>query len=236
VTKRELGTTTILCTDTATHPRHHVVIYDDGTAACDCGEAAIEQARLLGAAVKLGRANLVRRSCTGLIAFATVGLPHLVASRASERGEWGAWKPAWDAYCTNALVHQVYVDLVHKRDAEHAETLKVARRALVSCGRYRDGMSKRDFADEVCFVPNSEVKVGDFVALYASDAWKVPLQADWLESVGKAKPVIDGRFVVGVNVAHPGFVYAIDGTNDSGFEVCEFAVVNGKLGKVARPK
>jgi hypothetical protein len=59
----------------------------------------------------------------------------------------------------------------------------------------------------------------------------VPLQKGWMESVG-AKPVIDGRFIVGVG-EHPGFVFAIDGSNDSGFEIREFAVINGKLGKVA---
>lgn len=231
--KNALASSSILCTDTPTHQRHRVTVYDDGSVSCDCGDRAIEEARRLGAAVTLGSANVLRRSCTGLLAFVTVGLPRLVATRAEQTGEWGAWKSAWDAYCTNGLVREVYVDLVYKRDAEHAETLKVARRALVSCAKYRDGMSRRDFADEVCFVPNGEVKVGATVALYSSDAWKVPLQTDWLESVGKAKPVIDGRFVVGVS-EHPGFVYAIDGTNDTGFEIREFALVNGKLGNVAR--
>lgn len=231
--KKVLGTTNILCTDNPTHQRHRVTVYEDGSVSCDCGEHAATEARRLGAAVTLGSVNLMRRSCTGLLAFVTVGLPRLIAARADQTGEWGAWKSAWDAYCTNGLVREVFVDLAHKRDEEHAETLKVARRALLSCAKYRDGMSKRDFADEVCFLPDGEVKVGASVALYSSDAWKVPLQHDWLESVGKAKPVIDGRFIVGVS-EHPGFLFAIDGSNDEGFEIREFALVNGKLGKVAR--
>lgn len=231
--KNELASTRILCTDTPKHDRHRVTVYEDGSVDCDCGPAAVEEGRRLGAAVALGGANILKRSCAGLIAFATVGLPKLVAARVDTTGNWGGWKEAWDAYCTNALVREVYVGLVHARDVEHAETLKVARRALVSCSHYRDGMSQRDFGEELCLVPNGAIEVGATVALYASDAWVVPLQNDWLESVGKAKPVIDGRFIVGVS-EHPGFVYAIDGSSDQGFEIREFAIVNGKLGKVAR--
>jgi len=234
VKKTELASTNILCTDSPKHQRHRVVVYEDGSVACDCGESAVEEARRLGTAVTLGNANMLRRSCTGLLAFVTVGLPRLTARRVDTSGEWGAWKPAWEAYNNNSLVREVFVDLIHKRDAEHSEALKIARRALLSCPRYRDGMSRREFSDEVRFVPNGEVKVGIQVALFSSDAWTVPLQKDWLESVGKAKPVIDGRFIVGVS-EHPGFVYAIDGTDDDGFEIREFALVNGKLGKVARP-
>lgn len=226
--------TRILCTDNPLHQRHEVRLYEGGHCDCDCGPSAVAEGKRLGAAVALGAPNmLLRRSCAGLIAFATVGLPRLVAARVDATGNWGGWKDAWSTYSTNALVREIYVGLVHKRDTEHVVTLKTAYRAISSCGRYRDGMSQRDFGDEVRFVPNGEVKVGVTVALYSSDAWIVPLQADWLESVGKAKPVIDGRFIVGMS-EHPGFVYAIDGSNDDGFEIREFALVNGKLGKVAR--
>jgi len=228
-----IAKTRILCTDHPLHARHEVRLYEDGTLDCDCGEPAVTEGHRLGTAVALGAPNVLRRSCAGLIAFVAVGLPRLVAARVDATGNWGGWKDAWTSYCTNTLVREAYVDLLHKRDAEHAETLKAAHRALSSCGRYRDGMSRRDFGDEVCFVPNGDVAVGTQVALFSSDLWTVPLQRDWLESIGKAKPVIDGRFIVGMS-EHPGFVFAIDGSNDEGFAIREFAVVNGKLGKVAR--
>jgi hypothetical protein len=225
--------TRILCTDDPKHPRHEVRLYEDGTVDCDCGADAVTEGRRLGAAVALGSPNLARRSCAGLIAFVVVGLPRLVAARVDATGVWGGWKDAWTSYATNTLVREVYCDLVHKRDAEHAETLKVAHRALASCARYRDGMSRSDFGEEICFVPDGTVEVGAHVALFSSDSWTVPLQKGWLESVGKAKPVIDGRFIVGVS-EHPGFVFAIDGSNDDGFTVREFAVIDHKLGMIAR--
>lgn len=229
-----IAKTRILCTDHAQHARHEVRLFADGKVACDCGEAAIAEGRRLGAAVTLGTANVLRRSCAGLIAFLVVGLPRLVAARVDVTGTWGGWKDAWISYAENALVREVYRNLIYSRDAEHADTLKVARRAISECRRYRDGMGRREFRDEVCFIPNGDVSVGKSVALYSSDIWTVPLQKDWLESVGKAKPVIDGRFVVGMS-EHPGFVFAIDGSNDDGFEIAEFAVIGGtKLGKVAR--
>jgi len=228
-----IAKTRILCTDHPQHARHEVRLFDGGKVECDCGEPAVIEGRRLGTAIALGAPNVNRRSCSGLIAFIAVGLPRLVAARVDATGKWGGWKEAWTSYASNALVRQAYVQLVHSRDAEHAELLKTAHRAISGCGRYRDGMSKRDFGDEICFIPNGDVKVGASVALYSSDSWTVPLQKDWLESVGKAKPVIDGRFIVGMS-EHPGFVYAIDGSNDRGFEICEFAVVNGKLGKIAR--
>lgn len=228
-----LAKTRILCTDTPQHARHEVRLFEDGKVSCDCGEEAVTKGKRTGVAVSLGAPNLLSRSCAGLVAFITVGLPRLVAARVDATGDWGGWKEAWTTYSGNSLVREAYVGLVHKRDAEHAETLKVARRALLTCSRYRDGMSQRDFGDEVRFIPNGEIKAGAPVALYSSDAWTVPLHADWLESVGKAKPVIDGRFVVGMS-EHPGFLFAIDGSNDEGFTIREFALINGKLGKVAR--
>jgi hypothetical protein len=162
----------------------------------------------------------------------TVGIPKLVEARVDSTGKWGGWKPAWDSYSTNGMVRETFADLVQKRDAKHAETFKIARRAMLSCARYRDGMSRGDFGEELAFIPNADVSVGTSIALFSSDAWIIPLQTDWLESVGKAKPVIDGRFVVGMS-EHPGFVYAIDGCPEEGFSICEFAVINGKLGKVA---
>lgn len=228
-----ISKTRILCTDNPLHNRHEVRLYEGGRCDCDCGPSAIAEGKRLGTAVALGAPNLLRRSCTGLVAFVTVGLPRLVAARVDATGNWGGWKDAWASYATNGLVREAYTALVHERDAEHAATLKAAHRALSSCSRYRDGMSQRDFGDEICFVPNSDIEVGAQIALFSSDAWTVPLQKDWLESVGKAKPVIDGRFIVGMS-EHPGFVFAIDGSNDEGFTVCEFALINGKLGKVAR--
>jgi hypothetical protein len=235
VNKKLIARTRILCTDHPQHARHEVRLFDGGSVECDCGDDAVTEGRRLGTAVSLGTANALRRSCAGLIAFVVVGLPRLVAARVDATGVWGGWKDAWTSYATNSLVREAYCHLVHARDAEHAELLKTAHRALSSCGRYRDGMSTRDFGDEICFVPNGEVKVGATVALYSSDSWTVPLQKDWLESVGKAKPVIDGRFIVGMS-EHPGFVYAIDGSNERGFEICEFAVIGGKLGKIAVSK
>jgi len=232
VKKTEIASTRILCTDHPTHARHLVTLYDDGSATCDC-PTGVTEGRRLGAAVALGAPNLARRSCAGLIAFVSVGLPRLVAARVDTTGKWGGWKDAWTSYATNQLVREAFRDLIQKRDAEHAETLKAAHRAIVTCGRYRDGMSRSDFGEEVSFVPNGTVEVGATIALFSSDSWTVPLQKDWLESVGKAKPVIDGRFIVGMS-EHPGFVYAIDGSNDEGFTICEFALVNGKLGKIAK--
>jgi hypothetical protein len=60
-----------------------------------------------------------------------------------------------------------------------------------------------------------------------------------METVGKAQPVIGGRFVVGVS-KHPGFVYAIDEDDSGGFEVREFALLTDRsgrpvLGQVAKP-
>jgi hypothetical protein len=228
-----IATTNILCTDVPNHPRHQIQLFDDGTVTCGCGDSGLVEARRLGAAVTLGVANVLRRSCAGFVAFVSVGLPRLVAARIDATGAWGGWKTAWDAYSTNALVREAYRDLLHKRDAEFAETLKVAYRALSSCPRYRNGMSRGEFRDEVTFVPNGEIKVGASIALFASDGWTVPLQKGWIESVGKAKPVIDGRFLVGVNEKQPGFVYAIDGSDEAGFEIREFAVVGHRLGKVA---
>lgn len=230
---KKIASTRILCTDHPAHAHHLVTLYDDGSLACDCGPTAITEGRRLGTAVALGAPNLLRRSCAGLIAFVTVGLPRLVAARVETTGKWGGWKDAWASYCTNALVHEAFCVLVQKRDAEHGATLKAARHAIISCGRYRHGMSCADFGKEISFVPDSVIETGATIALFASDSWIVPLRKDWLESVGKAKPVIDGRFVVGMSES-PGFVYAIDGNGDDGFTICEFAVVNGKLGKIAR--
>jgi len=231
-TKNKLiAKTKILCTDQPGHPRHEVRLFEDGTVECDCPKG-VEEGKRLGAAVALGAPNMLRRSCAGLIAYVAVGLPRLAAERADVSRSWGGWKDAYLTYNTNALVREAFSCLIEKRDAAHGEMFKVARRALVSCGRYRDGMSQADFSREVAFIPDAPVDVGQSVALFASDRWTVPLQAGWLESVGKAKPVIDGRFIVGVS-AHPGFVFAIDGSNDDGFTICEFALVNGKLGKVA---
>jgi len=230
--KKIIAKTRILCTDNEGHAHHKVHLFEDGSIECDC-PSGVEDGKRLGTAVALGAPNMLRRSCAGLIAFISVGAPKLVAARADVTGEWGGWKDAWASYSTNVLVREVFCGLVEKRDAEHAEMLKVARRAMVSCGRYRHGMSRADFGQEVCFVPDSNVTAGTNVALFSSDKWTVPLQKGWLESVGKAKPVIDGRFVVGMS-EHPGFLYAIDGTDDDGFEICEFALINGKLGKVAK--
>jgi len=227
-----IAKTRILCTDQPGHPRHEVRLFEDGSVECDC-PTGVAEGRRLGTAVALGSPNLLRRSCAGLIAFVSVGVPRLVAARADLTRAWGGWKGAYLTYNTNTLVREAFRDLIEKRDAEHAEAFKVARRAIVSCGRYRDGMSQADFSEEVGFVPDGAMEVGASVALFSSDRWTVPLQKDWLESIGKAKPIIDGRFIVGMS-EHPGFVYAIDGSNDEGFTICEFALVNGKLGKIAR--
>jgi hypothetical protein len=230
---KQIASTRILCTDDPKHPRHEVRLYDDGSVDCDCGSTAIEEGRRIGASVTLGTVNVLRRSCAGLVAFLTMGLPRLVAARVDTTGNWGGWKDAWVSYAANGLVREVYSRLARARDAEHGEMLKIAHKAIGSCQRYRNGMSGRDFRDEICFVPDGAIAVGQPVALFSSDQWTVPLQRGWLESVGKAKPVIDGRFIVGVNEKHAGFVFAIDGTDDNGFEICEFAVVGHRLGKVA---
>lgn len=159
-----IATTNILCTDVPIHARHQVQLFDDGTVTCGCGSSGLTEARRLGAAVTLGSANVLRRSCAGLVAFVTVGLPRLVAARVDATGAWGGWKAAWDAYSTNGLVREAYRDLLHRRDAEFAETLKTAYRALSSCARYRNGMSRDEFRDEITFVPNGEVKIGASVA------------------------------------------------------------------------
>lgn len=221
----------ILCTDAPQHARHEVVLHANGTLTCDC-HSGVEDGKRLGAAVALGTPAVLRRSCAGLIAFLTVGLPRLVASRAADRGAWGGWKDAWATYCTNALVREVYSRLVYERDVEHVDLFKIAAAAMKRCGRYRSGMEVADFMSEVSFIPNAAIEPGAVVALYSSDSWSVPLQSDWLESVGKAKPVIDGKFIVGVGA--PGFVYAISGNEESGFTVEEFAVIGDKLGKIAR--
>ena len=85
----------------------------------------------------------------------------------------------------------------------------------------------------VAFIPDAEdLCPGQIVAETSQSAWHVPLQKGWLESVGKAKPVIDGRFLVGMPQDRPGFVFAIEREDDDVIRVREFAVVNGKLGKV----
>jgi hypothetical protein len=38
------------------------------------------------------------------------------------------------------------------------------------------------------------------------------------------------------SVGEPGFVYAIDGSNEHGYTICEFAVVGDRLGKLAKAK
>lgn len=230
---KQIASTRILCTDDPQHARHEVWLHDDGRVTCECGPAAVEEGRRIGASVTLGTVNVIRRSCAGLVAFLTIGLPRLVAARVDTTGNWGGWKDAWVAWASNNVVREVYSRLARARDAEHGEMLKVAHKAIGSCPRYRDGMKQRDFRDEVCFIPDGPIVVGQPVALFSSDQWTVPLQRGWLESVGKAKPVIDGRFIVGVNEKHAGFVFAIDGTNDDGFQICEFAVVGHRLGKVA---
>jgi hypothetical protein len=220
--------------DNPKHDRHLVVLYDDGSLKCECGPQGESDGQRIGAAVALGAQNLHRSSCAGLIAFVAVGLPKLVAARVDTTGKWGGWQQAWARYATNALVREAFRDLAQKRDEKHAEALKLAHKAIVSCGRYRDGMSRSEFGEEVGFVPDSNIEVGATIALFSSDSWSVPLQRDWLESVGKAKPVIDGRFIVGVG--EPGFVYAIDGSNEHGYTICEFAVVGDRLGKLAKAK
>lgn len=227
-----IASTRILCMDAPKHPRHEVRLFDDGHVDCDCPNG-MEDGRRIGTAVALGTANVLRRSCAGLVAFLNIGLPMLVEARVDVTGKWGGWNDAWANYATNGLVREVYRTLTHKRDAEHGEALKIAHAAIGRCARYRNGMSRRDFRDELRFVPNGTVTVGTTVALYSSDSWTVPLQSGWLESIGKAKPVIDGRFIVGMS-PHPGFVFAIDGSDEKGFEIREFAVVGDKLGKVAR--
>jgi hypothetical protein len=227
-----INLTRILCTDSPTHARHEVRLLPDGRFECGCGPAAVEEGKKMGAAILLGAPNVERRSCAGLIAFLAVGIPSLVAKNVDKTGAWGGWKDSWVSYQTNGLAREVLTRCVHERDLEHVETLKAARKALSSCARYRDGMEREDFASELGFLPESdEATPGRSVALFSSDSWLVPLQKDWLESVGKAKPVIDGRFIVG-HSEHAGFCLAIDGSNDEGFTIEEFAIVNGKLGKV----
>jgi len=234
--------TRVLCTDVPQHAFHEVrlIVAPDGQPPsedkfeCDCGASAIEEGARLGTAVSLGAANVLRRSCAGLVAFLTVGIPQCVKRRADKTGEWGGWKDAWVAYQTNALVQQRFGDLIHERDKDSSETTAAVTKALCSCVRYRDGMTVSDFRQEVCVRDDLDPRVGMSVALFSSDSWQVPIQHGWMENVGRCKPVIDGRFLVGIVKDEPGFVLAIDGTNDTGFVVEKFAVINGKLGKIAR--
>lgn len=227
--------TTILC---GNH-RHKVVLMEDGTWQADCPDAS-DAARKLGALASLGGHIGENRGCVGLIALCSIGLPaRMVTAGESATKGLGAWLPTYILYEGNAIVRRVVAECAEKRDEKHKDALAKARSALLSAPCMRSYWRGRDTDDEkpeelVRFMPDSDPYVGQIVAETPFSEWNVPLQRDWMMSVGKAFPVIDKKFVVGVS-EHPGFVLALDRDDDDHgcIVIREFAVVDGKLGKVA---
>lgn len=227
--------TNILCN----HDRHRVTLMENGSWQADC-PGAYEEARKLGALATLGGHLGEVRGCVGLIALCAVGLPNRIeGGRAVQTKDLGSWLPTYILYEGNAIVKRVVAMCSERRDARHADTLHAARKALLSSACVRSYWRDRDPDDEkpeslVTFEPDSQPYIGQIVAETPQSEWLVPLQRDWMASVGSFKPVIDRKFVVGVS-EHPGFVLALDrdDENHGCISVREFAVINGRLGKVA---
>lgn len=229
--------TTILCG----HQRHRVLLLDDGTLRSEHCAHAVQEAKRLGALASLGGHIGEVRGCAGLIALCSIGLPSLIERRgATQVQHLGVWIQTFILYEQNSITKMVMAACADRRDAKHREALQVARTALLctqSVRRYWPGRSADDEspADLVEFIPESDVYPGQIVAESPWSQWTVPLQKDWLESIGKAKPFLDGHFLIGYPADKPGFFFGLEREDDGVIRVREFALINGKLGKVALP-
>lgn len=213
---------------------HRVVMHDDGRFETPDCPRAVDLARQAAAMIKLGDQRFRNESgCMPLVALCT-GLPPLVAAGRIRTDDLGGWLDLYVRYETHKLVRATVRHAVEIRLAPNIETLRAARKALKNA-RYWRGYEPHErevHLIEASFLFDTEPVVGAIVADDLDGDWRIPLQSDWLRNVGECRPVIDGRLVVGINHKHAGFVFAIDGDPSGGYTVREFAIVNGKLGRI----
>lgn len=227
--------TRILCANNA----FHAITHDDTTGATTTAcPAAEEHAARFAALIRLGHQPTEVPGCTAFLALLRHGLPALVAADldadiADPPTSRSSWESLYVRFETNSVVVAERERLVAEARRHVSAENELAFQALRKT-RYRSDFAVAELREETCF-RRPEKLVGHVVAYYREDGWCVPLQVGWTENVHAAGvSVVDGKFVVGLDIDCPGFVYAIDVVEDTArYEVQRFALINGQLGKVA---
>jgi hypothetical protein len=230
-----LASTKILCPNEPQR-RHSVVLYEDGSATCDCPNGRERGASLAGRLL-LGLPYIEgARGCGALVAMVDGASTLLPLARGSKLPEYGPWGEPVFAYGKNP-VYLAALDLAERAQPERAEIKKLVLENVERAG-YRHTLGKRRFREEFRVVWDVPVnaQLGRFmVACFDDDVWHVPYMPGWKEQIAdEGLALVDGKFVCGRSPEDPSIVYAIvPGEQDNEHWVRPHRLARGRLKEIA---